>query len=140
VASKVFEPTRPPSEALASGTGAAREGGGRSIDDAGGGRPPRQLRPDHARPHLLRIETASRTAPPVRSFPEVLVPEGEMNATLRLSAATAAHPLLVSAPEDEEAADRLSIQPLSIEKIEIAPLLRTPLEVGAPQPTTPSTS
>lgn len=140
VTSRKVEPTRPSTEALAPGTGAVREGERVSIGDAAARRPPRQLRPDHARPHSLRIEAASRTAPPGRSFPEVLVPEGEMVAALRLSAASSTHPLLLSTPEDEEAAAKRSLQPLSIRKIEIAPLAPTSLEVGAPQPTTPSTS
>lgn len=137
--SKKVEPMRSSTDALASGTGAVRQGEGASIDDAAV-RPSGQLRLVHARPRSLRIEAASRTSPPVRSFPQVLVPEGEMVAALRLSAASAAHPLLVSTPEDGEAAAKGSLQPLSIEKIEIAPLVLTPLEVGAPQPTIPSTS
>lgn len=140
VTSARLEPPRPPAGAPAAGTGAAREAaGGSSIDDTGGRRPSLQLGPDHMRSHHVRVETAGRTAPRAGAFPEVLVPAGEMNATLRLSAASAVHPLVVSTPEDEAAAMR-SLQPLSIEKIEIAPLTLTPLEVGAPQPTIPSAS
>lgn len=144
VASQRVEPMPPSSGALVSGTGAVPERGGRAIDDAGGRLSVRpvvsgRIRSDHARPRALRIETASRTPAPARGFPEVVVPEGEMIAALRLRAASAAHPRLVREPEDDEAAKRHG-EPLSIEKIEIAPLVLTPLEVGAPRPTTPSAS
>lgn len=129
------------SETHAPGTGAVGEVGEAPIREVGAGRRPEPRvvgSPPPAESGRLdrpRAADASRTASRTRTFPDVIVPAGEMPAVLRLSAASAVHPLLVRAPEEGEAAANQPLEPLSIEKLEIAPLLLKPLEVDVPAAT-----
>ena len=132
--SKGTAPGQSSSETHTPGTGAVGEVDEAPIREVGAGlgSPPPA---ESGRLDRPRAADASRTASRTRTFPDVIVPAGEMPAVLRLSAASAVHPLLVGAPEEGEAAANQPLEPLSIEKLEIAPLLLKPLEVDVPAAT-----